>query len=285
MLSDPEHKMIEATGILNELVYADAEPEMHLAKVAPNPTEMVEKIMGDSLYGMSYPGSFVLGRDGRIEEKLFYQHYRTRPSVATVLRSGFGVDFEVRDNPHAEARGEGVRILATFGGESVIYMETAKIYVDIDLDPGMHIYGDPTPPGFTATQVTVTGPDWVDVFPVEYPATRPFRVESIDREFQVLEGPVCIAVPIQYTLEDPDHLLGRVKTVMKQTEGAVHDVLQQVAMHMMLTRSEERPRFRLQVRVDYQACTDQVCHAPRSELLELEVPVEAISVPNFADRL
>ena len=187
--------------------------------------------------------------------------------------------------PATDTSAPNVRIRATFGGEGVIFMETAKIYVDIGLDPGLHIYADPVPSGFTATRVSVTGSECVDVFPVEYPATLPFRVKGIDQEFQVFEGPVCIAVPIQYTLEDPDHLLGRVKTVMTRTEGAVHDVLQQVAMHMLLNRSDRRASFRLQVQVEYQACTDQVCYAPQSLQLELEVPVVPISVPSLADRL
>ena len=41
LLSDADQKMIEATGLLNDLVYADSKPELHFAKVAPGPVEPV----------------------------------------------------------------------------------------------------------------------------------------------------------------------------------------------------------------------------------------------------
>ena len=141
LLADPEHAAIEATGILNTLIRPEEE----------------------GFYGLPYPGSYVVGTDGRVEEKLFYQHYRTRPSAATVLRDGFGLDFELRENPRTDAEGDGTRIAATLGAEELVFMERATLYVDIDLDDGLHVYGDPVPDGYVATTVTVTAPEGVTV--------------------------------------------------------------------------------------------------------------------------
>ena len=104
LLADPDHRVIEATGILNTLLT----PE-------------------DDDYGLPFPGSYIVGTDGTIEEKLFYQHYRTRPSAPTVLREGFGLDFELRNHPRADVEGDGVRITATLGGEAMVFMETSTL--------------------------------------------------------------------------------------------------------------------------------------------------------------
>jgi peroxiredoxin len=107
LLSDANHEAIEATGILNRLAAADeseralAGREQTILKVATRPT------VSASIYGIPYPGSYLIGPDGRVIEKLFYRHYRTRPSVATVLRSGFGVDFEARQSDDRSERGGG----------------------------------------------------------------------------------------------------------------------------------------------------------------------------------
>jgi hypothetical protein len=220
LLSDEKHEAIEATGILNTLVRPDEE----------------------MIYGVPFPGSYMVERDGTVEEKLFFQHYRTRPSAATVLRNGFGLDFEIRKNPRAEATGEGLRITATMGGESMVFMETSTLYVDIDLNEGLHLYGQPIPEGYIATEVTVSGPERVNIGDVQYPATAPFRVSGIDAEFQVFEGDVRIAVPVQSALAEGDS-------------------------------------FALDVSVKYQACTDVACYLPQTRELHLDIPIEPLNMP------
>ncbi len=191
---------------------------------------------------MPFPGSYVIAEDGTVEEKLFFRNYRVRSSAATVLRSGFGLDFEVRDNPLAEARGEGVKISATLGGESMVFGETSNLYIDIGLEEGLHLYGEPAPDGFTATSVNVTGPERVRIGDPSYPPTAPFRVAGIDSEFRVFEGDVRISVPVQSGL----------------TEGESFD---------------------LSVSVSFQTCTDAVCHLPETRRLTLTVPVAALNRP------
>jgi len=217
MLADPEHRVIEATGILNTLVRPD-----------------------ESVYGIPFPGTYVLGTDGRVEEKLFFQHYRTRPSASTVLREGFGIDFEVENHPHADVEGEGVRIDATFGGESLVFMERAMLYVDIALDEGLHIYGQPVPEGYIATEVVVSAPEGVEVGEARYPATEPFHVEGIDEEFRTFAGDARIVVPVQRVAPNVEEIV-------------------------------------LEVSVRYQACNDRECFLPQTRLLQLEVPVAALN--------
>jgi len=218
LLADPDHAVIEATGILNTLI----EPE-------------------ESVYGIPFPGTYVVGTDGTIEEKLFFRNYRNRASAATVLREGLGIDFEVENHPHAEVSSEGVSISATLGGEAMVFGEVSMLYVDIDLDEGLHLYGRPIPEGFIATEVTVEAPEGVRVEEVRYPSTVPFHVEGIDEEFRTFaEHQVRIAVPISNGVREGDS-------------------------------------FPLTVNVRYQACTDRECYLPQTKTLELEVPLRSLN--------
>ncbi len=224
LLADPDHAVIEATGILNTLVRPEEE----------------------GVYGVPFPGSYMIGPDGTVEEKLFFQHYRTRPSAATVLRDGFGIDFELHNHPRADVESDGVRIAATFGGESIVYAEASTLYVDIDIDEGLHLYGQPIPEGYIATAVTVAAPEGIVIGEASYPPTVPFHVADIDAEFLAFEGDICIRVPVR----------------------------------VELTEAES---FTLDVTVSYQACNDRECYLPQRRELQLVVPIESLNRPPRRD--
>lgn len=218
LLADPDHAVIEATGILNTLVEPD-----------------------ESVYGIPFPGSYVIGTDGTVEEKLFFQNYQNRASASTVLRDGLGLDFEVENHPHADVSGDGVTVSATLGGEGMVLGEVSMLYVDIDLDEGLHLYGQPIPEGFISTEVSVKAPEGVRVDEARYPSTVRFQIEGIDEEFRTFEvGQIRIAVPISNGLAEGDS-------------------------------------FPLKVSVRYQACTDRECFLPQNRTLELDVPLLALN--------
>lgn len=211
LLADPDSAVISATGILNTLV----EP-------------------GDKRYGVPFPGSYIVGVDGTIEEKSFFETHRTRPSAETLLRDGFGLDFEIRDNPHAEAAGAGVSVSATLGSQAMVFGEESAVYVDLLVDEGVHVYAAPAPDGFVAAEVSVEGPDDVEVGATRFPTTMPFRVEGMPEQFNVFEpGRVSISVPI-------------------------------------VNMSQEPGEFALTVTVRYQACTEAECFIPQTHRLRLD---------------
>lgn len=219
LLSDAGSKVIEQFGILNTLVRPD-----------------------EAVYGIPYPGSYVIDAAGPVVEKLFFQRYQVRPTAQSILKGAFGVEFDVGSNPSAEAQGGGVRIRAVLGNDALVVMQRTPLYVRLDLDEGLHLYGRPVPEGFIATEVTVTGPEGVRAEPARYPSTRPFHVDGIDDEFHVFEGDVEIEVPLTSSLRD--------------VESA-----------------------RLEVTVSYQACDERQCFLPQQQVLHLDVPVGALNRP------
>lgn len=285
LLSDVNSDAIEATGILNVQAVPEksvgpglAASEQTILKVTPFNTEKVEANLGSSFYGIPYPGSYLIGTDGRVIEKLFYRHYRTRPSAETVLRSGFGVDFEVHDNPSAESSGKGVNIRATLGSKSMTYMEASLLYVEIDLADGLHLYGSPVPDGYIATTVTVTGPESVEVGPARYPETRPFEVTGLDESFQVFDGALEIAVPVYYVQEDFEHLLRRSHFLASDLEEPSAGVVRQLIAHAEATRPPPDTSVELDVSVKYQACTTDACLIPQEQSFKMDIPIVRVQV-------
>jgi hypothetical protein len=218
LLADPDHTAIEATGILNTLIEPD-----------------------ESVYGIPFPGTYVIGTDGTVEEKLFFANYRSRTSAATVLRDGLGIDFEVDNHPHADIQGDGVRISATLGGESMVFGEVSTLYVDIELDEGLHIYGRPVPDGFVATELTIEAPDGVRVSEPHYPPAVPLQIHGIDETFNVFEP-------------------GVIRMTARISNGLA-----------------EGDSFPLLVALRYQACTDRECFLPQQQTLQLDIPLAELN--------
>lgn len=213
LLADPDSRVIRAVGILNTLI------EPH-----------------EEVYGIPFPGSYVVGVDGAIEEKLFFQSYRTRPSAASVLRDTFGIDFEVRHHPHIDVEGDGVSVSATLATDGMVHGETSMLHVDLTVDDGLHIYARPIPDGYVATEVWVDAPDDVEIGAARYPAAVPFRVDGLADDFRVYaDKHTRIAIPVA-------------------------------------NNSRETDAFQIRVRIRYQACSDTECFIPQTRELGLEVP-------------
>ncbi|MGE3961620.1 MAG: redoxin domain-containing protein [Dehalococcoidia bacterium] len=222
LLSDADSAVIRAFGILNTLIAPD-----------------------EDRYGIAFPGVYVVGADGRVEEKLFYREYAIRESVGSLLHDILGADFSIDQNPRADVEGPGLRISATLAEERLTFMQRTPLYVRLDLDPGLHVYGAPVPAGFVATEVSVRAdgdPEGVRVLEVETPPTAPFRVAGIDHEFRVFGGNVEFAVPIVNGNRDLESLA-------------------------------------LDVTVRFQACDDQQCFLPQTRALRVDVPLAGLNRP------
>lgn len=217
LLSDVEHEVIERYGILNTLVRPD-----------------------ERVYGIPFPGSYVVDQDGRVAEKQFFRQYQVRPAAASVLKDAFGVDFEVHENPRAQAEGAGIRIEAVLAEDGLVFMQRVPLYVTLDLDDGLHVYGRPVPEGYIPTEVAVTAPEGVRVWEPRYPSTRPFRVEGIDEEFQAFDGRVEIEVPLTSSVREGESVT-------------------------------------LEVEVRYQACDERQCFLPQTVRLQVEAPLEGLN--------
>lgn len=219
LLSDERSDVIREFGILNTLVLPD-----------------------EPVYGIPFPGSYLVDEQGLVAEKFFHREYQVRETAATVLRSGFGVAIDLAGSPTAESTVADVSVSAMLAANELKFMQRADLYVRITLAEGLHVNGQPAPEGYFATEVEVSGPEGLRVGEPRFPATTPFRIEGLNEQFQVFEGDVEIAVPLISAIREGDAVS-------------------------------------IEVEVRYQACNDHECFLPSTERLRLTAPLGRINRP------
>ncbi len=212
LLSDVGSRVIREFGILNTLVQ-------------PDETEY---------YGIPYPGSYLVDETGTVIAKFFNRQYQVRETAASVLRMGFDLPVDPASLSHAEASGAGVNVHASLMTKELHPRQRSFIYVNLELDEGLHVYGDPIPDGYVRTEVHATGTEGLEFGEPQFPPTKPFKIEGIDDQFHTFDGKVEIVVPVVSTIRE---------------EGAAE----------------------IELTVRFQACTDDMCYLPRTEKLRLEL--------------
>jgi peroxiredoxin len=229
LLSDEGSRVIRELGLLNEHVY-----EQHAVYgVKPQ----------DRHLGTPYPGSFLLDENGTVVEKRFYQSYRERETGAGVLVDGFRGESSIHDS---EVRGgsEGVSVRAWLDSSTYRYFQRLLLSVELQIEPGLHVYGTPIADGYVPLSIELAPGDAVVTGAVDLPAPHAFRIEGLDEQFVVYEGRVLATLPITFAKRDAGDQL-------------------------------------LSVTIHYQACSATDCLMPASVSLELAVKAEA-QVPSVA---
>jgi len=141
LLSDEGSKVIHELGLFNENVF-----EHYAAYGIPK---------RDQCWGVPYPGVFLLDEQGYVLQKRFQQSYHERETGVVVLERGFGLTSSVRGTPvHAQA--QGIQVAARLDSPTYRSFQRLWLTVDMHIDAGLHVYGQPIPEGFIPLTVEVT---------------------------------------------------------------------------------------------------------------------------------
>jgi len=205
-------------------------------------------------HGVPFPGFFLLNEEGVIVDKLFNRHFANREGVEAILDSFLGRVEPGADEPVGSiSENDGIRITAFLrGGGGVLRIgPRRRLVVRLEMPDGLHTYGEPVPDGMVATHIEVEGPDGFCCEEVESPPTRPFHLPGVNAPLHVWEGTVDFVIPTYANT-------ALVRTVRDGAESIT-----------------------LTVRVRYQACDDARCFIPRTQTIELEVPVTSGITPSF----
>lgn len=211
LLADEGSSVIRQFGILNTFIKPEEE----------------------EYYGIPFPGSYLVENDGTVAASYFNREYQVRETGATVLRSGFNLPVDPALLTHDEIEGQGVIVSAELTATELRNRQHADIYVTLELEEGVHVYGQPIPDGYKATEVRATATEGIIVGDPQFPPTTPFKIEGLAEQFHTFGGKVEIVLPV-------------VSTVREAGDAAVD------------------------LEISFQACTDQMCYLPRTEKLRLE---------------
>ena len=211
MLADPESKFIRAWGVFNESVSRKS-----------------------FLYGVAYPGIFVVGPDRRVAAKYFEFEYNDRMPVLEVLRQmgAAPARSQVTHETHHLK-------LATSASSTWVHPnQRVTLSVDIALEPKMHLYA-PGVAGYLAVEWKMQNIPSARFEPVKYPASREIRLPVINE---------VVPVYVDSFRLTADMLTGYESQIRPQLNAQGELVL--------------RGTLR------YQACDDRMCYLPATVPLE-----------------
>jgi hypothetical protein len=218
LLSDEGSKVIRELGILNE----DA--------AAP-------------VFGIPHPGTFVLNPDGTVRGKHFYPSYRERDNGVGVLEHLAGIKSDSRGAP-VEIAADGVTVRAWFDKDAYAWGQRLWLTVELDIVPGLHVYGRPIPDGYYPLEVAVAPIERVVVGASVFPSPAPFQLPGLDEEFAVYEQSVRVELPLTFMVVDAGTL--NVELTVSYQACSATDCLSPASVHLTLPLAEralvERPK-------------------------------------------
>jgi len=217
LLSDAGSTTIRAFGLLNDSIPED------------NP-----------FHGIPYPGTFIVGADGRVKSKYFEADYRERFTAAAILLKEFdeaGIRGSEIETPHLKLRTSASNQRAYAGSRMTLALE-------VELPERMHVYAPGVMPPYIPISWTLDDSGAWNALPLNLPASRMLRLEAIKETVPIFEGRFKLTRDI----------------VVGQTAA---------------TAPALTPEGELKVKGSfrYQACDDKVCYTPRTIPLEWRIRV------------
>lgn len=213
----------------------------------------VNPATGQRFYGIPFPGTYITARDGVVVEKHFFQRYEQRVSAGTLLDRAVGKVLVHDEAPLEEAREQTATVTAFLADGELRRDVASTLYVRIAMDEGFHVYADPLPEGFVATRVAVGPVDGLEVGDAVYPPTRAREFPELGVTLPVYESTAVIAIPV--------------------TASA--------ALFAGGVGAGKQPSLAIPVKLTYQACSETVCHRPRTAELTVQAPLAALVLPDF----
>ena len=226
MLSDIGSKVIRAFGILNTNV-----PEDHTM-----------------MYGMPWPGNFLLAPDGTVRDKVFLENYEHRASVTqfTLRRGGIAAapnSIEIKTDVLTATIG-----LSTdrcFPGQEL------GVALEVNLQPGWHVYGTPLPDNYQSIELQFEG-SLVDDQSLEMPTAKPVHLKALGETLPVYEGKISAIGKLGIKWSPP----------------------MPVKFMESLGKRIEPGAYKVDGTLRFQACSDTVCEPPQTLRFQLPLIIE-----------
>jgi AhpC/TSA family/Disulphide bond corrector protein DsbC len=226
MLADVGSKVIRAFGILNTNV-----PEDH-----------------PMMYGIPWPGDYLIAPDGTVRDKLFMRSYELRPSASEVVLRHF-------DNAGAnsvEIKAGVVTATVSLSTDRCFPGQELGLALDLSVEPGWHIYGKPLPANYQAVDLILESP-YIGEQSLELPAAQPLLLKALGETLPVYAGELKAhgKVGIKWSPPMPAPFL---KPLGKKIEPGIYEIAGTLR---------------------FQACSDDVCEPPRTVKFTLPLTIEA----------
>ena len=219
LLSDPGSETIKRYNLLNREMDPSRAPEERRAAMR-------------RLYGVPYPGTFILDTSGRVEERFFERAYQERFTMSSIAVR-LGDPIEGTDRAATRVETEHLEALEWSTDDIVAPGNRFALVVDVTPKTDMHVYapGDHT---YRVIRLRIDAPDFIRSHEVSYPPPETYYFEPLDERV-----PVYLA---------PFRLTQEITIPMSREIGEV--------------AAEPGATLTLEGALEYQACDHAVCYVP-----------------------
>ena len=164
LLSDPGSEVIRAYGIFNTNIPEDYK----------------------RMYGVPWPGDYLIAPDGTVRDKLFLPDYQHRPSASAIVLRNFA---SKTDGNSVAIATDQLRATIALSTDRCFAGQELGVSLEISLKPGWHIYGRPLPASYQPTELIFEGP-LVGEQSLELPPAKPMMLKALGETLSVFEGEV-----------------------------------------------------------------------------------------------
>jgi len=239
LLADPDSDTIKRYGILNTVSYEATGPNGQDPEVLADLAQYVTVTRAsERFHGIAYPGTFMLDAQGFVTERFFEDFYQERYTVANILlklgTGGRAIQAAEMNTSHVQIR--------TYPSDAVVAPgERFSLAVEIDPEPGMHVYA-PGDHSYRVVTLRIDPQPKVRVLPIQHPASETYYFEPLDERVPVYQKPFTL---LQEVVPEVDREFYRGKDQLTITGS-----------------------------LDYQACDDKICYNPMSVPLSWTVQLK-----------
>ena len=202
------------------------------------------------MYGMAFPGDFLISPDGVVRDKRFLPSYEYRPSAAALVLHNAGGAAAGTNSVEIDA-GAFVATVSLSSDRCFPGQELATA-LSIRLNPGWHIYGKPLPASYRPTELIFESPI-VGEQSIELPAPKPILLKALGETLPVYEGEV--------------RATGRL--------GIKWSPPMPVKFMEPFGKTIPPGPYKIAGKLRFQACSDTVCEPPQEIKFELPLELEA----------
>ena len=229
LLSDEGSATIREYGLLNH--------EMDPARAPEERREQMRR-----LYGIPYPGTFMLDTAGRVTARFFEAAYQERSTVSSIaVRLGDAIP-GATDRAATRVATDHLEALVWATDDVVAPGNRLSFVVDVTPKTDMHVYA-PGDHAYQVIRLRLTAPDFLRSHEVTYPASEMYHFEPLDETVAVYEQPFRLVL----------------------------DVTIPMRRDIAALASEPGATLRVEGVLEYQACDHEICYLPAEAPLSWEL--------------
>ena len=190
---------------------------------------------GTFLYGVPFPGTYVLDHTGRVQAKSFVVDHTNRTTAASFLMQQRHL---IPENGHLQIETEDLRLTLRISSQVIRPGQNILLQAQLEINPDLHINGPEVPEGYRPTTLRFEPADWLLEPQLRFPLPQPFHLAVLNETLPVYTGTIVI-------------------------EG-----------NLFLKRGVAAGEYCLRGVLQYQACTDSECYVPTDVPFDIPLRVE-----------